>query len=488
MELGYLLGTVVKMGALVAWIYGLLWGLGRGKKWQKALTLVLAFALIQVVILSRVGGLALFSAFDQGLLFQAITMTMVALGLNLIYGFNGQFSLAQWGFYGIGAYCAADITYRWSNGDSSGLVVGGLGVILGAAAIFGVGLFLKRKRGVPVLSAFTFYLIAIVAAGVIAVQAGRPLAASLNALFGSEGAPGALASPIAMQAAFFLAVIIAGAFAAEVSFIFGLPVLSLGSDYFGIATLGFAIIVKTLLVNSDTILPFPEMKGGRGMIGIPKLLPYANPAEGAGAGSGFQVVLGAWTPAWLWIFLFFVLVLVLIRNFVRSSTGRATLAVREDEIAARAMGVDVAKNKLLVFVAGSFLAGIGGGIYAHYMGFLSPGSFDFIQGFNPLIVVVFGGLGSLTGSIVASFGWIFFLEGLLRVLLGQLGTDAPSWRFVLYPIALLLLMLVRPSGLLGTVEWGFFKAKGAAEHAGPKGSSPPGGASARASATKREGA
>jgi|GEM_PF-27021 len=459
MELGYLIGTVAKMGALVAWIYGLLWGLSRERKWQKALTIVAAFAVIQLVILSRVGGLALFSAFDQGLLFQAITMTMVALGLNLIYGFNGQFSLAQWGFYGIGAYCAADITYRWSNGDASGLVVAGLGVMLGAAALFGVGAFLKRKRGVPVLSAFTFYLIAIVIAGIVAARIGQPLAASMKSGFGTADAPGALASPATMQIVFFLAVVIAGAFAAEASFIFGLPVLSLGSDYFGIATLGFAIIVKTLLVNTDTILPFPEMKGGRGMIGIPKLLPFANAADGEA--SGFQVALGAWTPAWLWIFLFFVLALVLIRNFVRSSTGRAALAVREDEIAARAMGVDVAKNKLLVFVAGSFLAGVGGGIYAHYMGFLSPGSFDFIAGFNPLIVVVFGGLGSMTGSIVASFGWIFFLEGLLRVLLGQLGTDAPSWRLVLYPIALILLMLVRPKGLLGTVEWGFLKAEGA---------------------------
>jgi branched-chain amino acid transport system permease protein len=66
----------------------------------------------------------------------------------------------------------------------------------------------------------------------------------------------------------------------------------------------------------------------------------------------------------------------------------------------------------------------------------------------------------MTGTIAAAFGWIFFLEGFLRILLGQLGTDAPSWRFVLYPITLLLLMLVRPQGLLGTVEWGFFKAEG----------------------------
>jgi branched-chain amino acid transport system permease protein len=437
MELGYLASTIVKMVALIAWIYGLLWGLGRKRLWQKAATLVLAFGVIQAVILApKIGDFALFSAFDQGLLFQAITMTMVALGLNLIYGFNGQFSLAQWGFYGIGAYCSADITYRWTNGDASGLIVVGLGVILGALALMGVGKLLKIKRGVPVLSAFTFYLFALVAVGFIAVWLGQLLSPICAPLFGAPDAPGVLGSPIALQAVFFLSVIFAGAFAAEVSFLFGLPVLSLGSDYFGIATLGFAIVVKTLLVNSDTILGFKEMKGGRGMLGIPKL------------------------TTWAWAFIFLVIVIVIIRNFIRSSTGRATLAVREDEIAARAMGIDVAQNKLLAFVVGSFVAGIGGAIYAHYMGFLAPASFDFIAGFNPLIIVVFGGLGSMTGTIAAAFGWIFFLEGFLRILLGQLGTDAPSWRFVLYPITLLLLMLVRPQGLLGTVEWGFFKAEG----------------------------
>src|SRR5208283_1152275 len=165
MELGYLFTTILKMALLVAWIYGLLWGLNRKAIWQKALTILLAFGVIQGAFLLQFGDFALFSAFDQGLLFQAITMTMVALGLNLIYGFNGQFSLAQWGFYGIGAYCAADITYRWTNGDASGLIVVGLGVILGALALAGVGKLLKMKRGVPVLSAFTFYLFALVAVG-----------------------------------------------------------------------------------------------------------------------------------------------------------------------------------------------------------------------------------------------------------------------------------------------------------------------------------
>jgi branched-chain amino acid transport system permease protein len=219
-----------------------------------------------------------------------------------------------------------------------------------------------------------------------------------------------------------------------VSFLFGLPVLTLGSDYFGIATLGFAIVVKTLLDNSDKLLPFPEMKGGRGMIGIPKL------------------------TTWIWAFVFLLAVIVIIRNFVRSSTGRATLSVREDEVAAKAMGINVAGSKLLAFVVGSFVAGLGGAVYAHYIGFLSPATFGFLPGFNPLIIVVFGGLGSMTGTIAASFGWVFFLEGFLRSLLGQLGTEAPTWRFVLYPITLLLLMLLRPQGLLGTIEWGFLKA------------------------------
>ena len=433
MELGYLFTTLLKMVLLVAWIYGLLWGLNRKQIWQKALTIVLAFGVIQFAFLLQFGDYAVFSAFDQGLLYQAVTMTMVALGLNLIYGFNGQFSLAQWGFYGIGAYCAADITYRWVNGDATGLFVAGIGVVLAAIALIGVGRLLRLKRGIPVLSAFTFYLVAIVIVTLVAVVAGKALAASVAPAFGTSGAPGALASPAAMQIVFFLAVLIAGAFAAEVSFLFGLPVLTLGSDYFGIATLGFAIVVQTLMVNSDTILPFPEMKGGRGMIGIPKL------------------------TSWVAAFAFLLMVVVIVRNFIRSSTGRATMSVREDEVAAKAMGINVAGSKLMAFVLGSFIAGIGGGVYAHYIGFLSPATFSFIAGFNPLIIVVFGGLGSMTGSIAASFVWIFFLEGFLRVLLSQMGTDAPTWRFVLYPITLLLLMLIRPQGLLGSVEWGFLR-------------------------------
>lgn len=434
MGLEFILISILKIAGIIAWIYGLLWVLGRRQWWVKAIGIVAAFGVIQLA-LTQIGDFVVFNTFDVGLLYQACTMTMVALGLNLIYGFNGQFSLGQWGFYGIGAYVAADITFRWIGGDSRGLFVVGIGTILTAGVLYAINRWvLSRFRGVPVLSSFTLYLIGVIIAGAVAVFLGNAINTGLAPLLGTSSNPGPLNSYVAQQIIFFFAVILAGVFAAEVSFLFGLPVLSLGSDYFGIATLGFTIVVTTLLVNTDTLLPFPEMKGGRGMIGIPKF------------------------TTWFWAFLFLLLVIVVMRNLIRSSTGRAIMSVREDETAAKAMGIDIAGSKLLAFVIGSLFAGVGGGIYAHYIGFLSPGTFDFLVGFNPLIIIVFGGLGSMTGTIAAAFGWTFFLEGLLRVLLGYLGTEAPTWRYVLYPITLLLLMLVRPKGLLGDTEWGFLKA------------------------------
>ncbi len=432
MELGFLLGSLIKIIAIIAYLYGLMWLLARPSIWIKIAGLVGAFGIVQLA-LTDTNGFRLLNNFDSGLLFQASAMTMVALGLNLIYGFNGQFSLGQWGFYGIGAYAAADITYRWINGDARGLLVLGLGVLIGTLTLLGINKWLQRFRGIPVLSSFTLYLIGALIAGVVAVYLGNQLNPLLTPLLGSVGEPGPLNSPVAQQVIYFLAVILAGIFAAQISFLFGLPVLTLGSDYFGIATLGFTIVVNTLMINSDTILPFPEMKGGRGMIGIPKL------------------------TTWFSAFFFMTAVIIIMRNLVHSSTGRSIVAVREDEIAAKAMGIDVAGAKLMSFVVGSLFAGIGGAVYAHYIGFLSPGTFNFLAGFNPLIIVVFGGLGSMTGTIAASFGWIFFLEGMLRVLLSQMGTEAPTWRFVLYPITLLLLMLIRPQGLLGSIEWGFLK-------------------------------
>ncbi len=433
-NLGFLFISTIKIVVVLGYLYALLAVLGHASKWVQIGGLIAAFGLVQLIFSFQPEDAQIINDFDRGLLFQACTMAMVALGLNLIYGFNGQFSLGQWGFYGIGAYAAADITWRWTNNDARGLTGVAIGATLVAVAIFGVRRLIARYKGMPVMSAFTLYLIGTIVACALTMLIAGALDPALKPLFGTKDAPGIFASEWALQIVFFFAVLLAGIVAAEISFLFGLPVLTLGSDYFGIATLGFTIVINTLMVNSDTLLPFPEMKGGRGMIGIPKV------------------------TNWFWAFLFLLIVVIVMRNVLHSSTGRAILSVREDETAAKVMGINVADYKLLPFVIGSLFAGLGGGVYAHFIGFLSPGTFDFLVGFNPLIIIVFGGLGSMSGTIFASFGWMFFLEGLLRTILGQFGTEAPTWRFVLYPITLLLLMLLRPQGLLGSAEVGFLRA------------------------------
>jgi branched-chain amino acid transport system permease protein len=381
---------------------------------------VLVFIIVQVLI--SVGFL---SPYWQGIIFWGAAITMVSLGLNLIYGFNGQFSLGQFGFYAIGAYTAADITYRWVRNDPSALVVVIAGCALTLLFMVGVSAFLRRFYGVATLTKFLFNLLAAVLGFFIAVRfinpaVGRSVYQALNAL----------PSGVSQQIVFFFALIGGATLAGIISYLFGIPVLELGSDYFGIATLGFTIIVKVLLDNTDTLLPFPEMKGARGMVGIPK-----------------------WTT-WPWVFVSFMAVVLVMRNLLHSSTGRAILSVREDERAAELVGIDTASSKILAFVVGSVFAGLAGGIRAHDMAFLHPTMFGFLPSFNPLIIIVFGGLGSMTGTIITGFFWIILLEGILRLYLPE-GFEA--WRFVVYPLVLLLMMLLRPQGLMGKYEIAFLR-------------------------------
>ncbi len=292
----------------------------------------------------------------------ACVMAIVSLGLNLIYGFTGQFSLGQWGFYAIGAYASAEITYTFAS-----------------------------RFSMPVDLGFT----------------------TLD---------------LGQNAVFLVSILVGAILSAIISFVFGLPVLKMGGDYFGIATLGFTMVVKVLADNSDKLF-FAEMKGSRGMVGIPPL------------------------TTWLWAFVFLVLALVVMRNVIYSTVGRAMVSVREDEIAAKAMGIDTVRYKTLAFVIGSFYAGLAGGLYAHLYAFLHPSTFHFVKSFDIWIIVVFGGVGSITGTVIATFGWAALLEG-LRIFLPS-GTE--TWRFVVYPILLLLVMLLRPQGLFGGMELGFLK-------------------------------
>jgi branched-chain amino acid transport system permease protein len=386
----------------------------------------LGTALLIIIGLQVLFSTGILNSFWNTIIRQGAVIAMVALGLNLIYGFNGQFSLGQWGFYAIGAYAAADVTYRWTqNNSADGLVVLLMADAFMALAMWGVSRLVQRVRGMDTLSAFAIYLVGVIASVFLALFVSKLVISPVTSLLN------ALPDTWSLQIVFFIAVVLAGILAAEISYLFGLPVLTLGSDYFGIATLGFTIIMKVLADNSDRLLGFEEMKGARGMIGIPKI---AN---------------------WLWIAFFLLITIIIIRNILHSSYGRAIISVREDELAAKAMGIDVAKQKILTFVLGSLFAGLAGGLYAHINGFLHPSKFDFIQSFDPLIIVVFGGLGSISGTVVASFAWALVLEGVLRLVLPP---GFESWRYVVYPLILLIMMLLRPKGLLGGFEFPFIKA------------------------------
>lgn len=383
---------------------------------------LLVFVVVQVLI-----SLQILNPFWNTIIRLGGVMAIVSIGLNLIYGFNGQFSLGQFGFYAIGAYAAADVTYRWSVEKSAlGLVVLLLAVGLSGGAILMLRRYLSRIRGLDALSAFAIYLAAVILLSIVALYIGNAVTPAISGLLL------ALPPAFSMQFVFIMAVLLAGLLAAEISFLFGLPVLTLGSDYFGIATLGLTIIVKVLLDNSDTLLGFEEMKGARGMVGIPKL------------------------TSWFWVFLFLFLVVLVVRNLLHSSYGRAIVSVREDEIAAKAMGIDVAEYKNLTFVLGSLFAGLAGGLYAHINGFLHPNTFNFIKSFDPMIIVVLGGLGSITGTLAASFTWALVLEGFLRIFLPE---GFETWRFVVYPLLLLLIMLLRPAGLFGQYEIPFLQTE-----------------------------
>lgn len=273
-------------------------------------------------------------------------MTISALGLNVIYGLTGLFSLGHAAFYGIGAYTAA---------------------------------YLMKS-------------------------------------FGGES-----------QLAFIGALAAGGACSASVACLVGLPVLRLTSDYLGIATLGFGIIMKVLFDNADSVLPL--LGGARGMTGLPRMTTVASTI----------VALG--------------ITMVFVRNMLRSSLGRALLSIREDEIAAGTLGIDTFRYKLAGFVVGCGLAGLAGGLYAHLYAFLHPSNFDFFKSVDVLVIVVIGGLGNLSGTIVASFGWIFLLEA-LRVLLPP---GYVELRWVLIPVLLIVTMLLRPRGLFGFREFRFFR-------------------------------
>lgn len=212
---------------------------------------------------------------------------------------------------------------------------------------------------------------------------------------------------------FGLALILGGLAAGVLGCLIGLPTLRLKGDYLAIATLGLGEIIRIVIMNIEYV------GGAAGFKGIPHNTTFP------------------------WVFLVMLFTLFFIKNFVNSKYGRSCIAVRENEIAAEAMGVNTTKYKVMAFTIGAIFAGIGGGLFAHCFYIINPSSFTFMASFNYLIMVVLGGLGSITGSIAGAFVVTFVSAAL---------ASWPEFRMIIYAIVLILLMFYRPQGLFGYKE------------------------------------
>ena len=298
---------------------------------------------------------------------------ILAVSLNLITGFTGQFSIGHAGFMAVGAYSSAYLTVYYAQIWEQSLA-GIVGTSLAHALIF---------------------LLAIVVGSIVAALAGL---------------------------------------------IVGIPSLRLRGDYLAIVTLGFAEIIRIVILNIDSV-------GGATGFTVPG---YAN---------------------FLWVYAFAIITIVIVYNIVHSDIGRALVSIREDELAAEAMGINTTRYKVLAFVISSGLAGMAGVLAGHYLSFLSTNDFQFIRSFEIIIMIVLGGMGSLTGSVLGAIVITFLpellrtlgpkLESLLSAIIGANNIPASvhtflsqlaNYRLVIFAALLILIMLTRPQGILGTRE------------------------------------
>jgi branched-chain amino acid transport system permease protein len=215
--------------------------------------------------------------------------------------------------------------------------------------------------------------------------------------------------------------------AALAGLIVGIPCLRLRGDYLAIATLGFSEIIRIAIINMDFV------GGPRGFTNIPR-----------------------WSNIF-WVYTWVVIVLIVLVNLLRGGFGRAIISIREDEIAAESMGINVFAYKTYAFTLGSAAAGLGGALFAHSQQFLHPNGFTFMWSVVFLLMIILGGLGSTTGAIVGAT-----ILTILPELLRFFGDKVAEWRMVIYSLLLIFLMLLRPKGLLGKEELTWTKIKNAA--------------------------
>ncbi len=292
------------------------------------------------------------------------------------------------------------------------------------------GLFSLGQAGFMAIGAYAFAIFTI------------PLESRANVyyLYGMHEAIANVQLPI------FAALLLAGVVAALLAFLFGIPVLRLKSDYFAIATLGLAeiirIIIGSALMNRIT-------NGSLGLKSIPSFP------------SIFGVIPGFYFP-----FLISAVCIAIIVLLIRSSYGRAFKAIREDEIAAEAMGINLAKHKRMAFVISSFFAGISGALLAMFLGAITSTTFNIAMTYYILLIVVIGGMGSVTGSVISAFlviaskeWWLRFLDTELYIGSFQVPLLKNGFRMVVFSVVLMLVVLFFRKGIMGNREFsweGFF--------------------------------
>lgn len=206
-----------------------------------------------------------------------------------------------------------------------------------------------------------------------------------------------------------IAMLAGSAIAAVFGFIIGVPVLRLRGDYLAIVTLAFGEIIKSI-INSIKF-----MGGAKGLTKIPLYTDYQN----------------------FWIaYICMIITIIFLLNLVKSRTGRAITAIRDNDIAAESVGINISKYKVTAFVIGAFFAGLAGVIYAHNVGLIKPTTFDYNKSIEILVIVVLGGMGSISGSIIAA---------IILTLLPEFLRGADNLRMLMYAIVLIIMMIVNNS-------------------------------------------
>ena len=326
--------------------------------------------------------------------------SLVAVSMNLLNGFTGLFSLGQAGFMLLGAYTYAILMVPMAVKDQVYYLFDG--------------------------SAVKFSLLDM-----------------FQSIFGAAG----FGSGVALVLAVLLALILAGCVAALFAYLIGLPVLRLKSDYLAIATLGFAEIIRAIF-QWQVLGP---VTNGANMI---KSFPTFSSFNIKGANGSTVLYLSTFVP-----FLIVAGCIIVIVMLVNSTYGRAFKAIRDDEVAAEAMGINLAKHKMLSFVTSSFFAGVGGALFAMYVANAQAKVFTATMTYEILLIVVIGGIGSISGSCIATFLYVACSEWWMRFLDTEtyIGTfKVPllhsGFRMVVFSIVIMVVVLFFRKGIMGDRE------------------------------------